>query len=71
MLVGATLGLPGAKREPEGHKISFDDQTTRKLFMVYVFLPQLNFWLNRSSSYGDKGWGGGITQSPPPSSDGL
>ena len=30
MLLGATRGLPGAKREPEGHKISFDDQTTGK-----------------------------------------
>ena len=59
-------GLTGAKREPEGHKISFDDQTTRKLSNGIRFSCRSSIFSSIGRAVMEIRGGGGIAQYPPP-----
>ena len=66
MLLGATRGLPGAKREPEGHKISFDDQTTRELFYGIRFSCRSSIFSSIGRVVMEIRGGGDYVDLPPP-----
>ena len=66
MLLGATRGLPGAKREPEGHKISFDDQTTRKLFYGIRFSCRSSIFSSIGRAVMEIRGGGPVVEAGPP-----